>query len=148
MDYILYSLFDDNQQENLKKTYIIFRKNYQIHLIKSILFLPIILNLKHFSGTIHIETYHKLVERLLNLTNASKKLVLKLRLKEKEVVEVQEKRKLRMRNQVAHLRVFYQYCLVKNWFKEHNFPWCPRPPDLNPILNLWAYIDTNFLIIG
>ncbi|RNA43720.1 hypothetical protein BpHYR1_045984 [Brachionus plicatilis] len=55
------------------------------------------MNLKHFSGTIHIETYQKLtVHRLLNVTNANKKLVLKTRLKEKEIVDVQDQGKLRM----------------------------------------------------
>ena len=34
---------------------------------------------------------------------------------------------------------------IKEWFREHDFrilPWCPRSPDLNPIENLWSYIDS------
>lgn len=37
---------------------------------------------------------------------------------------------------------------VKNWFREHDIrilPWCPRSPDLNPIENLWSYIDHKLL---
>ncbi|CAF0787459.1 unnamed protein product [Brachionus calyciflorus] len=33
---------------------------------------------------------------------------------------------------------------VRNWFQEKQIPvqpWCPRSPDLNPIENLWSYID-------
>ena len=34
----------------------------------------------------------------------------------------------------------------KAWFEEKNIPlmdWCPRSPDLNPIENVWAYMDKN-----
>ena len=33
---------------------------------------------------------------------------------------------------------------VRDWFQEKQIsvlPWCPRSPDLNPIENLWSYID-------
>lgn len=33
---------------------------------------------------------------------------------------------------------------VKKWFQDNKItvmPWCPRSPDLNPIENLWSYVD-------
>ncbi|CAF0915392.1 unnamed protein product [Brachionus calyciflorus] len=38
--------------------------------------------------------------------------------------------------------------LVSDWFKEQNIevlPWCARSPDLNPIENLWSYMDAKMV---
>ena len=37
---------------------------------------------------------------------------------------------------------------VSDWFKEQNIqvlPWCARSPDLNPIENLWSYMDAKMV---
>jgi hypothetical protein len=37
---------------------------------------------------------------------------------------------------------------IKNWFIDNEvevLPWCARSPDLNPIENLWAYIDAKLV---
>jgi hypothetical protein len=36
--------------------------------------------------------------------------------------------------------------IVKEWFDENHIdvlPWCPRSPDLNPIENIWSWMDTQ-----
>ena len=39
---------------------------------------------------------------------------------------------------------------IRDWFEEKQItvlPWCPRSPDLNPIENLWSYIDNKLVKI-
>jgi len=40
---------------------------------------------------------------------------------------------------------------VRDWLEENNIrllDWCPRSPDLNPIENIWAYMDTHLARIN